>query len=949
MNFKRTNNLTGWIVCAIACVVYTMTREATASFWDCGEFISSAFKVQIPHPPGAPLFILLGRLFIVLFGGDAHTAALKVNLLSALGSGFTILFLFWSITHFARKLVVKNGEAINSEQMIAIMGAGVVGALAYAFSDSFWFSAVEGEVYGMSSFFTALVFWAILKWEQEAEQPYADRWIIFIAYMMGLSIGVHLLNLLTIPAIVMMYYFKRYKPARRGSILAFLIGCAITGIVQKFVISYIVLLAGRFDVFFVNTLRLPFNSGSWFFLALLTALIVLGIRWGIKKKHYFVYLGLLCFAFMLIGYSTYFTTMIRANASPSISMQDVSDPIALTGYLDRDQYGDFPLLYGQDFTARPIRYDKEAKKYEKNETTGRYDVVGQKVVPVYDRAEEHLFPRVWDASRDKELFYRQWLGLGPNDKPSFGDNLNWFLSYQVGWMYARYFMWNFAGRQNDLEGFGNVRDGNWISGIPLIDNAMLGDQSKLPDSLKENKARNKLYMLPLLLGLIGLVFQVNRNKKDFSVILLLFFFTGLAIVFYLNQAGSQPRERDYSFVGSFYAFAIWIGLGVVSLYNALRKKINGKIAAAGISLICLLAVPVLMGCQEWDDHDRSQKTLPRDVAADYLNSCAPNAILFTFGDNDTYPLWYAQEVEGVRPDIRIVNTSLLGVDWYIDELRRRVNEAGAVPMSWTPDKYVGDRRNFIPYVAAENIPKNQYFNLQEVMAFMAHDDYRYKIALQSGDSVNYLPTQNVFIPVNREVVIQNGTVPAKDSLMVDSTVTFTIPKTVLYKNDLLMLDIITANNWKRPIYFSSPGAGLGFNSYLQTDGLTYRLVPVSAPARDQSPFSTGNVNASFMYDTLMNKFLFGGAGKPGTYFDETNRRMLMSIRGAYARLGTTLAGEGKKDSALKVLNYSDKMINVKSFPYALVSNNSSNIHNITSMQLALAYYLAGDTKKGDEI
>lgn len=953
MNFRKTNNITGWIVCAIACTVYILTREATASFWDCGEFISAAYKLQIPHAPGAPLVLMLDRIFIVLFGGGPHTAALKVNLLSALASGFSILFLFWTITHFARKLVVKKDEEISLTHLILIMGAGVVGALAFTFTDSFWFSAVEGEVYALSSFFTAIIFWAMLKWEQDADHPHADRWIVFIAFMMGLAIGVHLLCILTIPTVVMIYYFRRYKVTPWGTFWAFVIGCIITGVVQKVVIQFTVQLAGYFDVFFVNVLHMPFNFGSYFFLALLAALIILGLRFSHRRTRYFLHLGVLCFAFMLVGYSTYFSTLIRANASPAINMQNVDDPMALVNYLDRSQYGDWPILYGQDFTARPIRYDQGAAIYERNDSLDRYTVVGHKQKPVYDPADEHIFPRVWDngSDRGQDAFYRDWLGLSQNEKPTMADNLNWLMTYQIGWMYMRYFLWNFSGRQNDVQGFGDVRDGNWITGIPFIDNMRLGDQSKMPESLKDNKAHNRLFALPLLLGLFGLFFQLNRNRRDFLINLMLFIFTGLAIVFYLNQSGPQPRERDYAFVGSFYVFGIWIGLGVLSVYHFLQKKVKmtGKLAAIASSVACVLLVPVIMGFQEWDDHDRSQKTLARDVAADYLESCKPNAILFTEGDNDTYPLWYAQEVEGIRPDIRIVNMSLLGVDWYIDDLRYKINQGAPVPISWDADKYAGDHRNYIPYVPPRNpAPANQFYDLNQLMAFMGSDNPDYQVS--NGDErINYYPTENMAIPVDRAKAIQEGLVPLSDTGRIVNQVTFTMPKKVLYKNDLMLLNIIAASNWQRPIYFTSPitATRMGLGNYMETDGLTYRLVPVENESSSNSILSAGNVNLDFMYDNLLHKFAFGGAQTPGTYFDEPNRRLLLSIRNSYAKLGLALAEQGKKDSAIQVLNFADSSIQQSDFPYAYTSPGNS--HNINSLQTVYAYYLAGDSTKGDQI
>jgi hypothetical protein len=951
MNFKKTNNITGWVVCIIACIVYIMTREATASFWDCGEFISAAYKLQIPHAPGAPLVLLLDRIFIVLLGGGPHAAALKVNLVSALASGFTILFLFWTITHFARKLMVKKGEAISLEKMIIIMAAGAVGALAYTFSDSFWFSAVEGEVYALSSFFTAIIFWAMLKWEHQAEEPHADRWIVFIAFMIGLAIGVHLLCILTIPAVVMIYYFKRYKVTRWGTFWAFVLGCLITGLVQKVVIQYTVQVAGYFDVFFVNVLHLPFNSGAYFFLIVVAILIIIGLRVSHNRSRYFLHLGLLCFLFMLVGYSTYFSTLIRANARPAINMQNVDDPMALVNYLDRSQYGSWPVLYGQDFTASPERYDQGAAVYERNDTLGKYVVTGHKQIPVYNPSDEHLFPRIWDNGNDRgqSNFYRQWLGLSQNATPTIADNISWLFSYQIGWMYMRYFLWNFAGRQNDIQGFGDVRDGNWITGISFLDNLRLGDQSKMPESLKKNKAHNKLYGLPFLLGLFGLFFQLNRRKKDFLINLLLFVFTGLAIVFYLNQSGPQPRERDYAFVGSFYAFAVWIGLGVLSVYNFFKKRASGKLSAIVASLLCLLLVPVLMGFQEWDDHDRSQKTLARDVASDYLKSCKPNGILFTEGDNDTYPLWYAQEVEGVRTDIRIVNMSLLGVDWYIDDLRYKINKAAPVPMSWSPDKYAGDTRNYIPYVPPQTAaPKDQYYNLNELMQFMGSDNPDYKVS-NGPQQFNYYPTQNMYIPVNKQQAIREKLVPDADTAHIASEVTFDMPKKVLYKNDLILLNIIAADNWKRPIYFTSPvtATRMGLGDYLETDGLTYRLVPFSSKQNSNSILSAGNVNVDFMYNNLMTKFKFGGAQTAGTYFDEPNRRMLLGIRNSYAKLGMALALEGKKDSAIQALNLCDSNMLQVNFPYALTS--PGNMHNVNSLQTAYAYYLAGDSTKGDEI
>ena len=643
-----------------------MTAEAGGSLWDCGEFISSCFKLQIPHPPGAPLFVIIGRVFIIFFGDNPLTAAKAVNVMSALASGFTIMFLFWTITHFARKIVQKGSDVLNGNQIFSIMAAGAVGALAYTFSDSFWFSAVEGEVYALSSFFTALVFWMMLKWEHNADQPGADKWIVLIFFMMGLSIGVHLLNLLTIPAIVMVYYYKRYKVTGKGTFIAFIVGCIITGVAQKAVIQYTIKTAGKFDIFFVNSLGMPFFTGFTIFFALLVFVIFLGIKYAnsgkMKANGYFLKLGLWCFAFMLLGYSTYITTMIRSAANPAIDMYNVDNPLSLEGYLGREQYGDFPLLYGQVFTAKPIDYEEGSTRYVKGKE--KYLAVGKDQSPVYEAEDKMLLPRVWDASNDQghATFYQRWLNLADGEKPTMVHNISWALSYQIGWMYLRYFGWNFVGKQNDIQGFGNKRDANTLTGISAVDNALLGNQDKLPQSIKQNKANNKLFALPFILGILGILYQYKQDKKGSFVSFLLFFFTGLAIVFYLNQAGNQPRERDYAFVGSFYAFAIWIGLGVLQIKDWLSKFTSQSVSNAAAALVCLLAVPVLMATEEWDDHDRSKKQTARDLAKNYLESCAPNAILFTFGDNDTYPLWYAQEVEGIRKDIRVINYSLLGID-----------------------------------------------------------------------------------------------------------------------------------------------------------------------------------------------------------------------------------------------------------------------------------------------
>lgn len=942
MNFNRINNIVGWIVCIIASGTYILTAEAGGSLWDCGEFVSSCFKVQIPHPPGAPLFVLLGRFFIILFGDDIHTAAKAVNVMSALASGFTILFLFWTITHFARKIVQRGGELMNQNQIFAVMGAGIVGALAYTYSDSFWYSAVEGEVYALSSFFTAIVFWAILKWEHAVDHEKqtginADRWIIFIFFMMGLSIGVHLLNLLTIPAIVMVYYYKRYKTSPMGTLWAFLIGCLITGFVQKAVIQYSITGAGFFDILFVNTFGMPFFSGFIIFFILLAVLFWYLLRVAQKNHWGFLRVGVWSIAFILIGYSTYLTTMIRSNADPAVDMYNVDNPMSLVGYLGREQYGDFPLLYGQKFTADPIDYKETSTKYMK--ANGKYLENGKDGHYVYDPSQMMLFPRVWDASNDQGHadYYSTYLGIGKSQDgkyerdPNFGDNIKFFVGYQVYWMYFRYFMWNFSGKQNDVQGVftGNIRDGNWITGIPFIDNTFYGDQSLMPDSSKNNKAHNKLFMLPFILGIMGIVYQYKTGRKDAFVVLLMFFFTGFAIIIYLNQAGNQPRERDYAFVGSFYAYAIWIGLGVLMVREWLSKKLSGSIATNLATLICLLAVPVIMAAQEWDDHDRSRKTLARDLAKDYLQSCAPNAILFTFGDNDTYPLWYAQEVEGIRPDIRVINYSLLGIDWYINQMRYKVNQSDPIDVIWTADQVQGRKRDYIRFRQLPGVPANQYFDLYDMMKnYVGSDDPGKMIATGGNDMINTYPVRKVSVPVDRAFVVKNGTVNPGDSTV--SEMRFDIPKDILMKNDLAVLNTIAANRWKRPIYFTSAFGELGFGEYLRKDGLTYRLVPVA----------NQQVNTEWMKDKLMNKFAFGNANVPNVYFDEENRRHLNTIRSAYSELAFDLASKNRKEEARNALEKVDKMMLQENFPYGMISRG--NQHNRNSIAFLEACYRADD-------
>ncbi len=952
MRFTKVNNIIGWTIGIAATTIYVMTMEATGSFWDCGEFISSCFKLEVPHPPGAPLFALMGRFFIILFGDNPHTAARGVNFMSALTSGMSILFLFWIITHFARKMVMKanpqtggtagpNHETREPGKLetFLIMTAGVVGAMAGAFCDSYWYSAVEGEVYASSAFFTALVFWAILKWEDNADKPHADRWLIFIFYMMGLSIGVHLLNLLTIPAIVMVYYFKRYKATLPGTILALIIGCIITGFVLKFVIQYTIKGAGAFDIWFVNDLNLPFFSGFATFFVLLAVLLVLGIRWAVRKNWFYLKMALWSASFMLLGYSTYFTTLIRSNADTPVDMYNVDNPVNLVGYLSRDQYGDWPILYGPDFQDQAPSVES-GDLYVKGST--KYEVAGKKYGQDWGATPSaHIFPRMWNPTNERHEVdaYKLYSGMD-GDQPTMADNIKYFFRYQTGWMYLRYFMWNFSGKQNDLEGFGNPRDGCAITGISFIDDYFLGDQSKLPDSIHtKSKSYNRLYMLPLILGLIGLIVHFRSNRKDWIITALLFFFTGEAIVLYLNQAGFQPRERDYAFAGSFWAYSVWIGLSVIAIYRFLQKyapKISPALAAYATAGFTFLTVPVLMGSQEWDDHDRSKKTLPRDLAKDYLESCPPNALLFSFGDNDTYPLWYAQEVEGIRPDVRVMVNTLLGTDWYMNELRYKVNQNDSFDVIFTPDQIMGDRRNVAYF--SDKVPgfdPGKYYDLYSILKnVVASDDPRYASPADNGNTVNLVPTRKFLLPVDSAAAFMTEAAHAGDSLLPALQLDVPAARHYLLKNDLAMLAVIASSKWKRPICFTSPQelTNLGLDKYVRMRGMVYQLAPVT----------TGGADNDASYKLIMDKFAYGNAGTEGVYYDEENRRHLNSIKFTHAQVAMSLAAAGKKDSARRVLEHYDQNVLQSNMPYGMTSNQG-NLHDYFSFDFLQACMMAGDS------
>ncbi|WP_442795713.1 protein O-mannosyl-transferase family [Pelobium manganitolerans] len=898
MTYSKINNLLGWLTFSIAAITYILTLEPTASYWDCGEFISAAFKLQIVHQPGAPLFLMIGKLFS-LFASDPTKVAYMVNLSSALSSAATIMFLFWTITALGKKVSLTTNTPLNNTTLIAIMGAGLVGALAYAFSDSFWFSAVEAEVYAMSSLSTAIVFWAILKWDAHADEPYADKWLLFIAYVMGLSIGIHLLNLLVIPAMALVYYFRKNAVATtKGVFSALFVGVLILGFIQYGIIQYLIKFGAYFDLFFVNTLGFGFGSGVIFFAILVIGATIWLTLYSIKKRKPVLNLAMLSFIFILFGYSSFAMIVIRAKANPTLNNSNPQDAFSFLSYLNREQYGDRPLLYGQYFDSKPVDTKQKGNIYVKGEK--KYEIAGQKQSYEYDR--NTLFPRMYSDDGNHPAVYRDWMELGPQESPTFATNIGWFGTYQIGFMYMRYFLWNFAGRQNDVQGIGDYTSGNWISGIKFLDALRLGDQSHLPDSITKNKANNQLFFLPLILGILGAFWHFKYSQKDAGIVALLFFFTGLAIVIYLNQTPSQPRERDYAYVGSFYAFAIWIGLGVFAIAQWLRKVVTPKTAAIGATAISLLAAPVLMASQEWNDHDRSTKTTARDLAKNYLASCAPNAILFTYGDNDTYPLWYVQEVENFRPDIRIVNLSLFDTDWYINQLRRPFNQSAPLPITMQASMYKTGTRDVLFY---QNFNLEGSQELKDVFEFITSDNPEAKVEYQSGRSENFLPTKNFKMAINPAQVLATKTVDANQANAIVPQMEWTFPGNYLTKGQLAILDILVHNKWERPIYFAFtvPNSNfLGLDNYLFSEGFALRLQPkTKATIPSESPLGpTETVNTKEMYTNMMTKFDWGSI-KTSPYLDPESEKMVFLSVNKFNELAKNLIFEGKTDSARNVI------------------------------------------------
>lgn len=949
MSYKQINNLAGWLVFAIAAFVYIITSEPTASFWDCGEYIATAAGLQVGHPPGAPLFQMLGRFFSLFAFGNELLVARMVNTMSALSSAFTILFLFWTITHLANK-VVKNYPDIFINPVPAVIGSGIVGALAYTFTDSFWFSAVEGEVYAMSSFFTAFVFWAILKWENEADEPRSIRWIILIAFMIGLSIGVHLLNLLTIPAIALVIYFRKYKATTKGTVITLVLSVIILGLIMNVIVPWIVKLAGLSELLFVNSFGLPFNTGTIFYFAVLSALIIWALRYTSTKGKLIWNTIVLSFTFILIGYSSFFMLIIRANANTPINENEPTNAISLLSYLNREQYGDWPLLYGPYYNAPVVDYEDGSPVYHKDNELKKYRIINdrKKSEPVFDSQFMTIFPRMWSSTEQShEYFYKKFGRINGSPvsvqgrdgkmetitRPTFAENLRFFFNYQIQHMYVRYFMWNFAGRQNDKQGLGDDLNGNWISGIKFIDEARLGPQENIPD-IFTGKATNKYFLLPLILGLAGLLFHINRNPKDSLIVTMLFIMTGLAIVVYLNQYAPQPRERDYAYAASFYAFAIWIGLGVMSLALLINKLIKSKYSGI-IATVIGLSVPAILAAQNWDDHDRSGRYTARDIARNYLESCDKNAILFTMGDNDTFPLWYAQEVEGIRRDVRVVNLSLLNSDWYVGQMKRKVYDSEPLPISLPYEKFKSGTFD-VMYLVPDDRVKGAV-SLVELFEIM--NKRPEALTLQSSmGPVDVIPANQFYVEVDSAKVIANGTVQPeeKDSLLTD--LVWAIKDRAITKSQIIALDIIAHNNWERPVYFSATAgsdAYLGLNSYLRTEGFALRLVPVKA--KTEEAFD-GFINSHILSDKLMNVYTYGNMQDPGVYLDETNIRMIKNLRTLFGRLGKQLVAEGKNSEAIKVCDKCLETIPYESLPY-----------DYYLLPVAESYLAAGEINKGSAL
>ena len=1005
--FKTLNNLIAWLVFAIATFTYCFTIEPTASFWDCGEYIACAYKLEVGHPPGAPFFLIIGRFFTLFGGTDPAHAAMMINVMSALSSSFSILFLFWTITRLGIKMYGNKVAELSKAQQWAILGAGIVGSLAYTFSDSFWFSAVEGEVYAMSSFFTAVVFWAILKWDEEdtVNPTSALRWLVLISYLMGLSIGVHLLNLLVIPAIGFIIYFKKYKFTWKGFFTAGISSVLILGLVQNLIIPKVVKFVSDYEVFFTNRFHLGYSTGTLVYFILLVSTLTYFILYTVSKKEKYykfgfylacVFSGLavivapsgdgmffrllmlggmlyaihkfktktitlnvifLSFATLLIGYSSFFVLVIRSQANPPMDENDPENAPNMLSYLLREQYGDWPVLYGQYYNA-PQRPHNEFGSgdpiYAKDTANHNYKVLDARKnsIPKYEKDFCTPFPRMWSSQQHHETGYKYWGNVAEHHKtkqvetgevesetveiPTMGANLTYFFRYQVNYMYLRYFYWNFVGRQNDVQGStGNNMDGNWVSGIKPMDDFKLDtDTSKVIYRDQRNFASNHFYALPFILGLLGMFFHFKRSKPDAWVVLSFFLLTGLAIVIYLNQSPYQPRERDYAYTGSFYAFAIWIGFGVLYLFDLFSKKAATMGIAIGSTALSMV-VPAIMAKEGWNDHDRSLRSLSRDCAINYLQSCAPNAILFTNGDNDTFPLWYAQEVENIRTDVRVVNLSLLQTDWYIRQMRRAAYDSKPVPFTIPESRLEAEKMSYV----IVNRQNTEAMNLKEAIKIAMSDDPSTKYD-NGGDLLDIIPTGKFFVNVDSMSVMKHKVITVKDTARLTKRINWDLSgRGYILKNDMLVLDLIAHNNWERPIYFAvttGDEAYVGLKRYFQLEGLAYRFVPIRQTETEEA--QGGRVNTDVMYDNIMNKFLWGGMDKAGVNLDENCVRMTGNLRMQMSILAGALVNEGKKGKAKKVLDKCLEVMPDANIPY-----------DATVFTICGIYYELGDMKKANEL
>ncbi|MBE7647150.1 DUF2723 domain-containing protein [Tenacibaculum finnmarkense] len=945
-NYKKWNTLLGWFSFAVALITYTLTLEPTVSSWDCGEYISTAVKLEVGHPPGAPLFQMLGAFF-AMFSNDPSQWAKMVNFMSGLASAFTILFMFWTITNLAKKMAIKNGE-FSKNEAIAVLGSGLVGALAYTFSDSFWFSAVEGEVYAMSSFLMALLFWLGLRWEDEINTPRGHKWLVIISFVVGLSFGVHILSLLVIPSIVMLYFFKTYKNITlKTTAVATLISILVLAFVFKFLFPFTLKFFSVSELFFINEIGLPYNTGTIIAGIILIGLFFFGLSFTRKNNLVMANTLVLSVLFIMIGFSSWLMLPIRANADTVINENNPSSARELLAYYNREQYGDANVFYDNYYSVsydraqdaeQPFKDDKP--KYEKK--NGKYIIVNKykNIIPNYSSKHKGFIPRMVNPA--SEQHYKRIAGIPARSKrrPTFLENMKFMIDYQFGYMYGRYFMWNFVGRQNDTQGHLDIENGNWLSGIDFIDEIRLGSQQNLPDDIKNNKGRNKYFFLPLILGLIGLIYQSKKDKNNLYTLALFFAFTGFAIIFYTNPRPFEPRERDYAVVGSFYVFAIWIGFGVFALYDYLKNYANRRTVAIGVSAVSLLAVPVLMGVQNWDDHDRGDRYISQLNAQTYLESCDPNAIIFTIGDNDTFPLWYMQQVEGVRQDIKIVNTSLFQTAWYIDQMKKKTYEADPIPSQLTHDQYKYGTLDMAYHIAHPRF-KDSIMSINNFMRWIESDnDQTYYIDEENDVREKFYPTNHIRIPVNKANVLKTGLVAQKDADKILDYIDITVSEQGLTKNRILMLDILNNFQWKRPIYFTG-GANadeeyIWLKDYLQLDGMSYKFVPIKTSNKGKSMFSMGRIDTKKMHDNVK-KWNWKTINNGKIYLDEQSKRNAISIRNNLMRLSEEYLKEGDSVNAKDVLDLSLYKLPIKQFE-----------HYSVSLEYPELYYRMGDIEKAHE-